>query len=202
MGLRHVYILFRCFSTDFWSPCGRGGFLVILLFRRRAEICCEKGGRQWPTSLSAPGQMDRLGCVWRPPSCVSSIRVLRVSTVSSPVAILAHLSHATEDEESIHETLKLQSRSQIFWKILKNSPLSGHFAALPNNLRWIFHLYWLSFSVQVHSDCGKKLQRYMCCRCCVELGSQQLALLVSEFTLSIIWDDLSLKGYSYLEAMF
>ena len=136
MGLRHVYIPSRCFSTDFWSPCGRGGFLVILLFRRRADICCEKGGRQWPTSLSAPGQMDRLGCVWRPPSCGSSIRVLRVSTVSSPVAILAHLSHVTEDEESIHETLKLQSRSQIFWKILKNSPLSGHFAALPNNLRW------------------------------------------------------------------
>ena len=36
------------------------------------------------------------------------------STVSSPVAILAQLGHATGDEESIHETLKLQSRSQIF----------------------------------------------------------------------------------------
>ena len=38
------------------------------------------------------------------------------STVPSPVAILAQLSHATGGEESIHETLKLQSRSQIFFE--------------------------------------------------------------------------------------
>ena len=54
---------FSVLSADFWSPYGKGGFLVISLFRCCADICCENGGRHCPTSLRAPGQMDRLDCV-------------------------------------------------------------------------------------------------------------------------------------------
>ena len=44
---------FSVLSTDLWSPCGRGGSLVILLLRCRADICCENGGRQWPANQPA-----------------------------------------------------------------------------------------------------------------------------------------------------
>ena len=69
---------FSVLSADFCSPCGRGGFFVISLFRCCADICCENGGRHWPTSLCASGQVDRLDCFWKPLSCGSSTWVFRV----------------------------------------------------------------------------------------------------------------------------
>ena len=113
-------------STDFWSPCGRGGFLVILLFRCRADICCEK----WKLPMTnqpacpRPNGPSRL-CLKAPPPVDLQPGYFGFSTVSSPVVILAQLSHATGDEESIHETLKLQSRSQIFENSCKIPHLMG-----------------------------------------------------------------------------